>query len=177
MVFYDTPRNEHRNQILAESKVPAKIEPELEQLARAYTAKIAEKLEYVGVIAVEFFVLGAQHETPLIVNEIAPRVHNSGHWTIDACAFSQFDNHIRAISGWALGPTTRHSDAMMINIVGDDLARWQDAATSEGALLHLYGKEDARPGRKMGHITITDQDMESLRNKVNLVKNTIRVIA
>ncbi len=153
MVFYDSPQNVHRNQILAESKVPAPIEPDLEKLARAYTAKIAENLDYIGVITVEFFVLGVGSEVPLVVNEIAPRVHNSGHWTIDACAFSQFDNHIRAISGWALGPTTRHSDAMMLNIVGSDMDRWEDAATNEGALLYLYGKGDARPGRKMGHVT------------------------
>jgi len=153
IVFYDTPVNEHRNQILAESKVPAQIEPELEKLARAYTAKIAENLNYVGVLTAEFFVLGAHGETPLLVNEIAPRVHNSGHWTIDACSVSQFDNHIRAISGWALGSAERHSDAMMINIVGSELDRWQDFATSKSALLHLYGKGEARPGRKMGHVT------------------------
>lgn len=153
IVFYDTPRNEHRNQILAESQVPARISEDLEKLARAYTAKIAEKLNYVGVLTVEYFVLPTGADTPLIVNEIAPRVHNSGHWTIDACAISQFENHIRAIAGWTLGSTRRHSDAMMVNIVGSDIDNWREVASNDGALLHLYGKEEARAGRKMGHIT------------------------
>ena len=153
IVFYDCPKNEHRNQILAESHVPANVSADLEKLAQAYTAKIAEKLQYVGVITVEFFALGQGAETPLIVNEIAPRVHNSGHWTMDACAFDQFENHIRAISGWTLGSGQRHSNAMMVNIVGDDMDRWREFATSEGAILHIYGKDEARAGRKMGHVT------------------------
>ncbi len=152
IVFYDCPRNEHRNQILAESHVPAQISEELESLARAYTAKIADKLKYVGVLTVEFFVLPAGSETPLVVNEIAPRVHNSGHWTMDACACDQFENHIRAISGWSLGAAERHSNAMMINIVGPDMDRWPEYVTTEGAILHIYGKDEAREGRKMGHI-------------------------
>ena len=153
MVFYDTPRNVHRQQILAESHVPANIPEDLEKLARAYTAKIAEKLDYVGVLAVEYFVLGEGSPTPLIVNELAPRVHNSGHWTIDACGVDQFENHIRAIAGWPLGNTRRHSNAMMVNVVGHDMDGWADFASTEGGLVHFYGKGDARPGRKMGHIT------------------------
>lgn len=153
IVFYDCPRNEHRNQILAESHVPSGVPETLEKLARAYTAKIADKLQYVGVLAVEFFVLGQGNEHPLLVNEIAPRVHNSGHWTTNACAYDQFENHIRAIAGWSLGSTKRHSNAMMTNIVGHDMDRWADFASNEGAILHLYGKEEVREGRKLGHIT------------------------
>lgn len=150
--FYDCPRNEHRNQILAESHVPSNLAEEVEKLAQAYTAKIAEKLKYVGVIAVEFFVLGTATATPLVVNELAPRVHNSGHWTMDACGCDQFENHIRAIAGWPLGTTRRHANAMMVNIVGHDMDRWDEFAGTDGAILHLYGKEEARTGRKMGHI-------------------------
>lgn len=156
VVFYDCPRNEHRNQILAESHVPANVPTDLEKLAQAYTAKIAEKLQYVGVITVEFFVLGMGEggvETPLIVNEIAPRVHNSGHWTIDACGFDQFENHIRAIAGWPLGSPRRHSNAMMVNVIGEDMGNWSDYGANDGAIVHFYGKEEARAGRKMGHIT------------------------
>lgn len=150
--FYDCPRNEHRNQILSESHVPAAISQDLSQLAQAYSAKIADKLNYVGVLTVEFFVLPSGADKPLIVNELAPRVHNSGHWTMNACSCDQFENHIRAIAGWRLGQTTRHSDAMMVNIVGPDLDRWTEFAHTEGAIVHLYGKGEARAGRKMGHI-------------------------
>lgn len=153
IVFYDSPRNEHRHQILAESHVPANISEDLEKLARTYTAKIAEKLNYVGVLTVEFFVPPAGSEVPLIVNEIAPRVHNSGHWTMDACSFDQFENHIRAIAGWTLGNTQRHSNAKMINLIGSDMEGWAEFAGSSSANLHLYGKGEARAGRKMGHVT------------------------
>lgn len=153
IVFYDCPKNVHRNQILAESHVPANIPEDLEKLAHAYTAKIADKLNYVGVLAVEFFAIGGVTDTPLIVNEIAPRVHNSGHWTMDACVCDQFENHIRAVAGWRLGSPKRHSNAMMVNIVGSDMDRWGDVASSEGAILHLYGKDETREGRKMGHVT------------------------
>ena len=90
---------------------------------------------------------------PLIVNEIAPRVHNSGHWTIDACAVSQFENHIRAVAGWPLGATERHSNARMENLIGAEADGWQRLAGEPGACLHLYGKREARRGRKMGHVT------------------------
>ena len=88
-----------------------------------------------------------------MVNEIAPRVHNSGHWTIEACAVSQFENHIRAVAGWPLGSTERHSDAEMVNLIGKDALDWPRLAAEPGTALHLYGKRDARPGRKMGHVT------------------------
>lgn len=152
IVFYDCPRNVHRNQILAESHVPSNVPDDLEKLARAYTAKIAEKLNYVGVLTVEFFAVGGVTDTPLVVNELAPRVHNSGHWTMDACICDQFENHIRAVAGWQLGSPKRHSNAMMANIVGADMDRWDEVASSEGAILHLYGKDETRDGRKMGHV-------------------------
>jgi 5-(carboxyamino)imidazole ribonucleotide synthase len=88
----------------------------------------------------------------LLVNEIAPRVHNSGHWTIDACLVSQFENHIRAVAGWPLGSTERHSDAVMENLTGEEAADWQ-ALAEKGGALHLYGKKEIRAGRKMGHVT------------------------
>jgi 5-(carboxyamino)imidazole ribonucleotide synthase len=88
-----------------------------------------------------------------MVNEIAPRVHNSGHWTLDACAMSQFENHIRAVAGWPLGSTQRHSDAEMVNLIGAEADAWPELAAEPGTCLHLYGKYHARPGRKMGHLT------------------------
>ncbi len=88
-----------------------------------------------------------------MVNEIAPRVHNSGHWTIEACAVSQFENHMRAVAGWPLGSTERHSDAEMVNLIGQEALEWEKLAAEPGACLHLYGKREARAGRKMGHVT------------------------
>ena len=113
--------------------------------------RIAAALGHVGVLAVELFVMerGADR---LLVNEIAPRVHNSGHWTTDGCLCSQFEQHIRAIAGWPLGDTARHSDAVMTNLIGDDASRWQEIVGESGARLHLYGKAESRPGRKMGHV-------------------------
>jgi 5-(carboxyamino)imidazole ribonucleotide synthase len=154
--FYDVPLNTHRNGILATSTVPSPLP--LDHVARAQeiAARIAEALDYVGVLGVEMFYVGKGTE-PLIVNEFAPRVHNSGHWTIDACAVSQFENHIRAVAGWPLGSTERHSDALMTNLIGDDVEAWQRLAAEPNAALHLYGKQEARPGRKMGHVTRTKQ--------------------
>ena len=100
------------------------------------------------------FYVGDGAEEPLLVNEFAPRVHNSGHWTIDACAVSQFENHIRAVAGWPLGSTERHSDAQMTNLIGSEVDEWPRLAAEPGACLHLYGKHEARPGRKMGHVTV-----------------------
>jgi 5-(carboxyamino)imidazole ribonucleotide synthase len=149
--FYDVVENVHQNGILAVSRVPARIGAERAFEARAIAGKIAGALSHVGVLCVEMFERG---EAPhLLVNEIAPRVHNSGHWTIDACLVSQFENHVRAIAGWPLGDTSRHSDAVMTNLIGADALAWRQLAAQEGLALHLYGKEEARPGRKMGHTT------------------------
>ena len=149
---YDPAENVHRDGILVTSSVPARVQPEIATEAKRIADRILQALDYVGVIGVEFFVLGGGNEERLLVNEIAPRVHNSGHWTEDACAVSQFENHIRAVAGWPLGPTTRHADVVMTNLVGDDANCWRKLAAEPGALLHFYGKHTVRPGRKMGHV-------------------------
>ena len=155
--FYDPVENVHQNGILAISRVPANIHAKCAFEARRIAGKVADALSHVGVLCVEMF--QREGEAPrgearrLIVNEIAPRVHNSGHWTIDACLVSQFENHIRAIAGWPLGDTARHSDAVMTNLIGAAVERWRALAGEENVALHLYGKAEARPGRKMGHTT------------------------
>lgn len=148
MACFDVTENVHRNQILHTSRVPAGISAELAAEAVYVAQRMAEALNYVGVMGVEFFV-GAD---VLYVNEIAPRVHNSGHWTQNACLVSQFEQHIRAVAGWSLGATRRHSDVVMTNLLGDEAGNWQALATEPGTALHLYSKAEARPGRKMGHI-------------------------
>jgi 5-(carboxyamino)imidazole ribonucleotide synthase len=150
---YDVTENEHRNHVLHRSLVPARIAPKAAAEAIATARKIAEALDYVGVFAVEFFALDFARQDVLLVNEIAPRVHNSGHWTMDACLCSQFENHIRAVAGWPLGSTARHADAEMINLIGAEAAAWAKLAAEPGASVHLYGKREARAGRKMGHAT------------------------
>ena len=153
--FYDCPANEHAHGILRRSVVPAGIPAADLTDAQRLAAAVAAALDYVGVLAVEMFYLGQTTacRERLIVNEIAPRVHNSGHWTIDACAISQFENHIRAVAGWPLGSAARHSDAEMVNIIGKEALAWARFAAEPGTALHLYGKREARGGRKMGHIT------------------------
>lgn len=144
---YDPGENVHENGILRTTTVPANISIRQKTDAVLLAGRILNALDYVGVLGVELFVT----PTGLIVNEIAPRVHNSGHWTQDACIIDQFEQHIRAVAGWPLGDGSRHSDAVMENLIGDEAGNWPDLATS-GAALHLYGKAEARPGRKMGHI-------------------------
>ena len=145
---YDIAENVHRNHILHTSTVPAKIDEELAEEAIYVSRRICETLDYVGVMGVEFF-LG---DGVIYVNEIAPRVHNSGHWTMDGCLVSQFEQHVRAVAGWPLGSTTRHSDVVMTNLLGDEASQWAGLASEAGCALHLYGKAQSRPGRKMGHI-------------------------
>jgi 5-(carboxyamino)imidazole ribonucleotide synthase len=152
---YDCPANTHENGILRRSMVPSGL-PDADLVrAREIAGRIAAALDYVGVLAVEMFYLGPDRPAAerLVVNEIAPRVHNSGHWTIEACAVSQFENHMRAVAGWPLGSTTRHSDAEMVNLIGREALDWRRLAAEPGACLHLYGKRQARDGRKMGHVT------------------------
>jgi 5-(carboxyamino)imidazole ribonucleotide synthase len=150
--FYDAIENVHQGGILAISRAPARVPQAMEYEARAIAGRIAEALGHVGVIAIEMFERAG--DTPdLIVNEFAPRVHNSGHWTLDACAVSQFENHVRAICGLPLGDTARHSDAVMTNLIGADVERWREFAAEPATSVHLYGKTEARPGRKMGHYT------------------------
>lgn len=150
--FYDVPVNTHKDGILDTSTVPSPISAAHAARAKELAAGIAEALGYVGVLGVEMFYLGPNAAEPLVVNEIAPRVHNSGHWTQDACLVSQFENHMRAVAGWPLGATDRHSDVTMTNLIGADVDHWAALAAESGAALHLYGKPDARPGRKMGHV-------------------------
>ena len=145
---YDPGENVHLNGILHTTTLPARLSPGQRSDAVLIAARILTALDYVGVIGVEIFV------TPqaLIINEIAPRVHNSGHWTQNGCAVDQFEQHIRAITGWPLGDGARHSDVVMENLIGDDIARVPALCREGGAALHLYGKAEARPGRKMGHV-------------------------
>jgi 5-(carboxyamino)imidazole ribonucleotide synthase len=148
---WESPRNEHEGGILRRSTVPAGdlVESQVAE-ARAAALRIAEALGHVGVLTVEFF---ASADGPL-VNEIAPRVHNSGHWTIEGAVTSQFEQHIRAILGLPPGVTgLTRGGAMMENLIGDDVNRWPELIAERGAHLHIYGKDEARPGRKMGHVT------------------------
>jgi len=147
---YDPAINVHRDGILHTSTVPGRISDAEAVMAKRFATAILEHLDYVGVLGVEFFV---DANGALLVNEIAPRVHNSGHWTEAACAISQFEQHIRAIAGLPLGATRRHSDAVMENLIGDDVALVPVLATEPDTVIHLYGKAQARPGRKMGHFT------------------------
>jgi 5-(carboxyamino)imidazole ribonucleotide synthase len=147
---YDAPRNIHRCGILRKSIVPSGAPAGAVNSAIAITHKILEALDYVGVIGVEFFVLPSGE---VLVNEFAPRVHNSGHWTIDACAVSQFEQHIRAVAGWPLGDAARHSDAELDNLIGAEIDNWRALLTEPRVCLHLYGKRETSPGRKMGHVT------------------------
>ena len=148
--LYEPIENEHANGILKTSTAPARISAETRVAAESATTAILEALDYVGVIGVEFFVLPGGD---IVVNEMAPRVHNSGHLTADACAVSQFEQHIRAVAGWPLGDPARHSAAVMENPIGAEVDAWRDIVLEKNACLHLYGKGEARPGRKMGHVT------------------------
>ncbi|KGF67652.1 phosphoribosylaminoimidazole carboxylase [Hoeflea sp. BAL378] len=150
---YDVVQNVHRAHILHTSTVPSALGRQACAEALAIAEAIGHHLDYVGVFAVEFFAVRDGDGHRMLVNEIAPRVHNSGHWTEAACAISQFEQHIRAIAGLPLGDTQRHSDCVMENLIGDDVDRLADLAAEAGAVIHLYGKSEARPGRKMGHVT------------------------
>jgi 5-(carboxyamino)imidazole ribonucleotide synthase len=145
---YDPGENVHKDGILATTTVPAKLSPGQRSDAVLLAARILNALDYVGVMGVELFVTPAG----LIVNEIAPRVHNSGHWTQNGCAVDQFEQHIRAVAGLPLGDGSRHSDVVMENLIGDDVDRIPAILKEGHAALHMYGKAEARPGRKMGHV-------------------------
>ena len=148
VAVYDPGENLHKSGILRETRVPARLSPAQRSDAVLMAANILNKLDYVGVMGVELFVTS----DGLIVNEIAPRVHNSGHWTQNGCSVDQFEQHIRAITGLPLGDGGRHADVVMENLIGDDLARLPDLLRARDVAVHLYGKPDARPGRKMGHV-------------------------
>jgi 5-(carboxyamino)imidazole ribonucleotide synthase len=147
---YDLVENLHADHILRTTLAPAKARQKLKEEANDIAARLLAAFDYIGVMAIELF---ETRDGRLLVNEIAPRVHNSGHWTIDACAVSQFEQHMRAVCGWPLGGATRHSDAVMTNLLGDEAAAWRAHAAQPATGVHLYGKTDARQGRKMGHVT------------------------
>jgi len=150
---YDLAWNRHENHILRQSTVPAAVPPECAQRARDIGEVLLADLDYVGVLAIEFFVVETPAGTDLLVNEIAPRVHNSGHWTEAACPTSQFEQHVRAVCGWPLGECRRTVDAEMTNLLGAEAEAWPALAERGDSVLHLYGKAETRDGRKMGHIT------------------------
>ncbi|QCP48365.1 5-(carboxyamino)imidazole ribonucleotide synthase [Trinickia violacea] len=173
-------QNAHRNGVLAQTVVPAPdATPALVEQAQQAALRIADALGYVGVLCVEFFVL---EDGSLVANEMAPRPHNSGHYTVDACAASQFEQQVRAMTAMPLGDTRQHSPAVMLNILGDVWFHegpkgspgaaskgapvtppWHEVAAMPAARLHLYGKEDARPGRKMGHVNFTAATLDEAR--------------
>ncbi|MEJ1160963.1 5-(carboxyamino)imidazole ribonucleotide synthase [Prosthecomicrobium sp. N25] len=152
LASFDVPENEHRDHILKFSRVPAHIRPATAEAARAIGERVATALDYVGVLAVELFVVEDETGERLVANEIAPRVHNSGHWTETACVVSQFEAHLRCVAGLPLASLARHSDVVMENLIGDEAARAPAILAEAGAALHLYGKHETRPGRKMGHV-------------------------
>jgi 5-(carboxyamino)imidazole ribonucleotide synthase len=145
---FDPGENVHRDGILRTTSVPARLSAAQRTDAVLLAAKILNALDYVGVLGVELFVTRAG----LVVNEIAPRVHNSGHWTQQGCAVDQFEQHIRAVCGWPLGDGRRYADVIMENLIGEDLARIPELAREASVSIHLYGKAEAKPGRKMGHV-------------------------
>jgi 5-(carboxyamino)imidazole ribonucleotide synthase len=155
---FDVTENEHRDHILKVSRVPAAIPDPVAGEAVRIAESIVTAFDYVGVLAVEMFVLRNGMSQRVLVNEIAPRVHNSGHWTIDGCSVSQFEQHIRAIAGWPLAVPVRLGRVEMINLIGAEAADYGRWLTVPGASLHLYGKGDPVPGRKMGHVTRVQAD-------------------
>jgi 5-(carboxyamino)imidazole ribonucleotide synthase len=171
---FPVAENEHRGGILATTIVPARIDLAMAQQARAAATTMAERLDYVGVLCVEFFVLPGGE---LLVNEMAPRPHNSGHYTIDACVTSQFDQQARVLAELPLGDTRQLAPAVMLNLLGDlwfdqgrpRPPRFDAVAAIDGACLHLYGKGEARPGRKMGHVTILGTSLPDALSRADQV--------
>ena len=154
IAVYPLGENRHSGGVLRTTLAPAETRPEIERRAHDIATAVLDGLAYVGVLGIELFDIpgrdGAEGE--LLVNEIAPRVHNTGHWTQDGCVCDQFEQHIRAIAGWPLGPTAAHARIEMTNLLGDDVDHWARVVAEPDQRLHLYGKSDARPGRKMGHV-------------------------
>ena len=155
MIAYPTVENIHRDHILAETFAPARINPVIAAEAGQIARKLAQELRVVGLLAVEMFVLKQPNAKGqrVLMNEIAPRPHNSGHWTIDACAVSQFEQLVRAVCGLPLAAPAPHSRSVMQNLLGSDIERWPALLKESGACVHVYGKSETRKGRKMGHVT------------------------
>jgi 5-(carboxyamino)imidazole ribonucleotide synthase len=167
IALFPVAENQHVHGILDMTIVPARVSAALAATACDTAAKLARQLDYVGVMAVEFFVVSGNSQDHLLINEIAPRPHNSGHFTIDACRTSQFEQQVRVLCDLPLGDTSQHTPAVMVNLLGDcwrgDLhetaPNWRSVLKHPGAHLHLYGKRKARPGRKMGHVTVCDAEL------------------
>lgn len=177
---FPTAENSHLNGILDISIVPARCSEVVKANAQELAKKLAEKLDYVGVLGVEFFVVGKQ----LLVNEIAPRPHNSGHYTIDACITNQFEQQVRALTGLTLGDSGLHSNAVMVNILGDSWIgnqepAWDKALAHSSLKLHLYSKEQPRKARKMGHFTVIGrlkaQDKQALLNTALIARSQLNI--
>lgn len=162
--FYPIVENEHRDGILRVSRVPARVPAALQAEAEGHASRLLKALDYVGVLTVEFFVAGGT----LLANEMAPRVHNSGHWTIEGAVTSQFENHLRACLGWPLGRAAAPRPSAMVNLIGTIPATERVLAIPE-ARLHLYGKAP-RPGRKLGHITLTADDAQTLDERIKAIQ-------
>jgi 5-(carboxyamino)imidazole ribonucleotide synthase len=155
---WDVVENRHENHILRSSHAPASIKPETAAAALGIARKIGQALDYVGVFAVEMFLVDGPTGERVVVNEIAPRVHNSGHWTIEGAETSQFEQHVRAIAGWPLGSAAARGRVVMTNLLGAEADRWREILAEPGSALHLYGKGAPAPGRKMGHVTRVERD-------------------
>ncbi|MGW8704944.1 5-(carboxyamino)imidazole ribonucleotide synthase [Brevundimonas sp. NPDC055814] len=149
VAVYPLGENVHQNGVLKTTTAPAAVDPATQGRAEAIAAAVLDGLDYIGVMGIELFDMG---DGELLVNEVAPRVHNTGHWTQDGCVCDQFEQHIRAVVGWPLGPSNAHARIEMTNLLGDEVEQWRTLAAEPNARLHLYGKHDARPGRKMAHI-------------------------
>ncbi|WP_027470118.1 5-(carboxyamino)imidazole ribonucleotide synthase [Deefgea rivuli] len=168
--------NEHENGILDVSIVPARIKPELAERARQMAMQLAEKLDYIGVMAVEFFVL---EDDQLVINEMAPRPHNSGHYTLNATLTTQFEQQVRAMCGLYPGKTDLLSPTVMVNLLGDSWGedgsepRWEVLMTAPNTKLHLYGKKLARPGRKMGHFNVLAASADAALEQAHAIKETL----
>ena len=180
VVEFPVAENQHANGILDVSIAPARIAPALADEARRIARDLAIRLDYYGVLAVEFFVVrDGNGRDRLLINEIAPRPHNSGHHTLDACSTSQFEQQVRAVCGLPLGPTAQHSAAVMVNLLGDV---WRDDALPAEIILrhpnvklHLYGKREARPGRKMGHFTVLADHVDAALETANKIKAALAI--
>jgi 5-(carboxyamino)imidazole ribonucleotide synthase len=173
---FPTAENSHLNGILDISIVPARCSEVIKANAQELAKKLAEKLDYVGVLGVEFFVVGKQ----LLVNEIAPRPHNSGHYTIDACITNQFEQQVRVMTGLPLGNPDLHSNAVMVNVLGDSWVSnaepaWNKALAHTNLKLHLYGKSEPRKGRKMGHFTVIGKNKQTVLNIAKIARSELHI--
>ncbi|QDQ26946.1 5-(carboxyamino)imidazole ribonucleotide synthase [Chitinimonas arctica] len=179
VAVFPLAENRHRNGILDISIVPAQLAPALAEEAQRMAVRLAEALDYIGVLAVEFFVLEDGAEVALVINEIAPRPHNSGHYTIDACVTSQYQQQVRAMCGLHPGATGLLSPVVMVNLLGDSWRadggepNWDVLMQAPNTHLHLYGKAEARPGRKMGHYCVLAADSEAALQQAEAIKDTL----